>query len=121
MIQNKELLHINIFIGECMHCDYFDESDSVESTATNLLKHLIKEHGWKETITINTVLPFVQMKKKLFKCILCGKANSPLDYAMKKVGKRYYHEVCLNSVTSFVLKNYHIELDDKLKVVLFEG
>jgi hypothetical protein len=34
-----------------------------------------------------------QMKE--FRCSICGYSNDPNYYAMRKVGKRWYHLICI--------------------------
>lgn len=46
-------------------------------------------------------------------CPLCGWANDPNVYAMKKVGKRYYHEICLRKALRFFLNRYDFKLSYK--------
>ena len=54
-----------------------------------------------------------------YRCNFCGFSNNPRDYAMRKVGKRWYHLICLDRVANFVANNFIVEMDDKLRITHF--
>ena len=53
-------------------------------------------------------------------CSVCGYANDPLDYAMRQIGKRYYHLLCIDRVVAHAVMNFDIKMDEKLRIIKFE-
>jgi len=55
-------------------------------------------------------------------CSICGFANDPNYYAMTKYGIRWFHNLCIEKVTLYVLRNYDVAVDalDGFRVVRFE-
>ena len=52
-----------------------------------------------------------------FKCPICGVANDPNMYAMKKVGGRWYHTICLDKAIWFFLDRFDFRLGENLKMI----
>jgi len=59
---------------------------------------------------------------KKFRCSICGYSNDPKRYAMRKIGKRWYHLICIDKVISFVLFHYDVKVEptDMFRIVKFE-
>ena len=53
-------------------------------------------------------------------CSICGCANDPLYYAMRKIGKRYFHLICIDRVAMHAVMNFEIKMDEKLRIIKFE-
>jgi hypothetical protein len=56
-------------------------------------------------------------EKVHYRCPICLTANDPEVFAMKKHGKYWYHEICLNKALWHFLDNFDYRLDEQLNFV----
>ena len=53
-------------------------------------------------------------------CSICEIANDPVEYSMRQIGLRWYHNICIEKVVSFILKRFEIGIDSSFKVTKFQ-
>jgi len=65
----------------------------------------------------NYTLTEEERERHRYLCPICGWANDPKVYAMEKLGKRWYHWICLQKASFFFLKHFDFKLGKNLKPV----
>lgn len=55
-----------------------------------------------------------------YRCSICGFSNDPTYYAMRKVGRRWFHLICMERVMLYAISHYDIKLDGGLRIIKFD-
>ena len=55
-----------------------------------------------------------------YMCPICGWANDPLVYSMKKFNGKWYHTICLEKALYYFMERYEFKLGEHLKFLSCE-